>query len=104
MQIKQVMTPFVIAIRPEATLQEAAEKMREFAIGVLLACSAGHQVGMLTDRDIVVRAIARGRDPWTTQVGEVMTPYVVSCSADQGVQVAVRRMKVHQVRRLVVLD
>jgi CBS domain-containing protein len=77
MQLKEIMTPGVEVIAPEATLQEAAEKMRHLDIGPLPVCDGDRLVGLLTDRDITVRAVAEGRNPATTQVREVMTPEVI---------------------------
>lgn len=77
MQLKEVMTPGVEVIAPEATIREAAEKMSHLDIGPLPVCDGDRLVGMLTDRDITVRAVAEGRNPVTTRVREVMTPDVV---------------------------
>ena len=73
MQLKDVMTPHVDVIAPEATIREAAETMRHLDIGPLPVCEGERLVGMLTDRDMTVRAVAEGRDPVTTLVREVMT-------------------------------
>src|SRR5215468_7766395 len=104
MQLKEIMTPGVEVISPEATIQEAAEKMRHLDIGPLPVCDGERLVGMLTDRDITVRAVAAGRDPLTTQVHEVMTPDVVYGFDDQDVQDAARLMEQYQIRRLPVLN
>src|ERR1043165_6934549 len=74
MQLKDVMTPGVEVITPEASIYEAAEKMSHLEIGPLPVCDGERLVGMLTDRDIRVRAVAAGRDPLTTLVREAMTP------------------------------
>jgi CBS domain-containing protein len=103
MQVLEIMTPNVEVIRPEATLKEAAEKMSRLDIGPLPVCDGDQLVGMLTDRDITVRAVAAGRDPNTTQVAEVMTPEVVYCFADQEVEEAAKMMERFQIRRVPVL-
>jgi CBS domain-containing protein len=72
MQLKDIMTPSVEVISPEASIREAAEKMRHLDIGPLPVCDGDRLVGMLTDRDITVRAVADGRDPVTTPVREVI--------------------------------
>src|SRR5262249_3934640 len=77
MLLKEIMTPGVEVIAPDATIREAAEKMRHLDIGPLPVCDGDRLVGLLTDRDITVRAVADGRDPVTTRVHEVMTPDVV---------------------------
>ena len=99
-----MMTPGVEVIAPEASIDEAAEKMRHLDISPLPVCDGEHLVGMLTDRDITVRTVAAGRDPLTTQVREVMTPDVVYGFDDQEVQDAVRLMAQYQKRRLLVLN
>ena len=104
MQLKEIMTPGVEVIAPEATIQEAAEKMRHLDIGPLPVCDGDRLVGLLTDRDITVRAVAEGRNPATTQVREVMTPEVVYGFDDQDSQDAARLMEQYQIRRLPVLN
>jgi CBS domain-containing protein len=89
---------------PEARISEAAEKMRHLDIGPLPVYEGERLVGMLTDRDMTVRAVAAGRDPLTTQVREVMTPDVVYGFDDQEVQDAARPMEQYQMRRLLVLN
>jgi len=104
MQLKDIMTPGVEVIAPEASIYEAAEKMSHLDIGPLPVCDGERLVGMLTDRDITVRAVAAGRDPVTTQVREVMTPDVVYGFDDQDIQDAARLMEQYQIRRLPVLN
>jgi CBS domain-containing protein len=104
MQVRQVMTPHVEVVRPNATLAEAAEKMRSLDVGPIPVCDGDRLVGMITDRDMTIRGTAAGRDPKTTQVSEVMTPDVVYCYEDQDVQEAARLMQERQIRRLVVLN
>jgi CBS domain-containing protein/sporulation protein YlmC with PRC-barrel domain len=103
-QIKDIMTRNVEVVHPEATLWEAAQKMAALDVGPLPVCSGDQLVGMLTDRDITVRATAEGRDPKTTRVHEVMTPEVVYAFEDEDVSEAARIMTQEQVRRLVVLN
>jgi len=104
MQLKDVMTPGMEVIAPAASISEAAEKMRHLDIGPLPVCDGERLVGMLTDRDSTVRAVAAGRDSLTTQVREVMTPDVVYGSDNQEVQDAARLMAQYQIRRLLVLN
>jgi CBS domain-containing protein/sporulation protein YlmC with PRC-barrel domain len=103
-KIKDVMTRNVEVIQPEATLREAAQKMSALDVGPLPVCSGDQLVGMLTDRDITVRATAEGRDPKATKVHEVMTPEIVYAFEDEDVSEAARIMAEEQVRRLVVLN
>lgn len=104
MRLEQVMTRNVEVIRPDATIEEAAQWMREFDIGILPVRDGDHLLGTLTDRDITVRATAAGLDPRTTPVYDVMTPDVVYGYIDQDVEEAARMMENAQVRRLLVLD
>lgn len=104
MPIKEIMTRQVEVIHPEATLWEAAQKMAALDVGPLPVCTGDQLVGMLTDRDITVRATAQGRDPKTTRVHEVMTPDVIFTFEDDDVSEAARIMREQQIRRLPVLN
>jgi len=104
MQLKEMMTPNVEVIHPDATLQEAAQKMKGLDVGPLPVCTGKRLEGMLTDRDITVRAVAEGRDPRTTKVQEVMTSEVVYAFEDQDITEAARLMEECQIRRVVVLN
>jgi CBS domain-containing protein len=104
MQVRDVMTRGAECVTPFSTLQEAARKMRELDVGPLPVCQDDRLVGMITDRDITVRATADGCDPKTTRVEDVLTPGVVYCFEDQDVQDAAGLMTTNQVRRLVVLN
>jgi len=104
MKIRDIMTPNVEYVWPDDTLQEAALKMKDLDVGPLPVCDRDRIAGILTDRDITVRAIALGRDPRSTRVRDVMTPDVIACHEDEDVEVAARLMQERQVRRLLVLD
>jgi len=104
MLVRDVMSRDVKAMRPEDTLQEAAERMRQLDVGPLPVCEDDRLVGMLTDRDITVRSAAAGRDPSQARVRDAMTPGVVTVYEDQDVQEAGELMQQHQIRRLVVLN
>lgn len=103
-QLREVMTPHVGVIHPDASLREAAEKMKSLDVGVIPVCENDRLVGMLTDRDIVVRILAEKCDPDTTTVRDAMTPGVEYCFEDEDVREAVKRMEEKQVRRLVILN
>jgi CBS domain-containing protein len=103
-RVEQIMTRDVETITPNASVWAAARKMRDLNIGFLPVCVASHMVGVVTDRDITIRAVAKGLDPALTTVGDVMTPGLISCLEDQEVEVAGHLMNAHQIRRLVVLD
>lgn len=104
MKVADVMTRSVDVANPDARLDEAAERMRQLDAGVLPVVDGDKVVGMITDRDITVRATAEGRDPVTTKVSEIMTSEVVFTYDDEDVKDAAKLMQEHQVRRLVVLN
>ncbi len=104
MQTKEIMKEEVRLIHPERTLVEAAKKMQQFDIGALPVVDDGKVVGMITDRDILVRAVAEGGNPNETKTADVMTKDVVTAYDDQDVNEAGKLMKENQIRRLVILN
>lgn len=104
LRIKDVMTPQAEVISPDATTEDAAALMKTLDIGVLPVCDEEGLVGVLTDRDLVVRVLAVTRDPKAMLVGEAMTPSVVYCFEDDDVEHAAAVMAGQQIRRLPVLD
>lgn len=104
MKIKDVMTRAVETVRPDQSIQEAAAKMKSLDVGPMPVTDGDRLVGMITDRDIVIRAVADGRDTRTTKVSDAMTTDVVCCNEDDDVQVAATKMEKRQIRRLVVVD
>jgi CBS domain-containing protein len=104
MRIREIMTPRVEVIHPDATLEAAAGKMKRLDVGPLPVCDGERLVGMLTDRDITVRATSEGRDPRTTRVRDIMTEEVFFCFDDQDVREAAEIMQRAQIRRLPVVN
>lgn len=104
MLVHDVMTARAETIGPDDTLQAAAAKMRSLGVGALPVQDDDHLVGMITDRDIAVRAVALGRDPTRTPVRQAMTPQVVWCYEDQDILEAARVMEDKAIRRILVLD
>jgi CBS domain-containing protein len=104
MQLNRIMTEYVEVIAPEMSIQEAAEQMRALDVGVLPVWSGDRVVGIVTDRDLAVRAVADGRDPKSTTVEEIMTRQIAYCFEDQDIEEAERVMEKNQIRRLPVLD
>jgi CBS domain-containing protein len=104
MQLKEIMTRNVEVANPDTRLQEAASKMKDLDVGVLPVCDGTRLVGMITDRDITIRAVAAGRDPGQTRVSDVMTPDLVYCFEDQDVQEAASMMEERQIRRLPIIS
>jgi len=104
MQVFEAMTPDVVSVLPDTKLVDAALAMRNLDVGPLPVVDGGRLVGVITDRDITVRATAEGRDPRLTTVEDVMTPEVVACREEDDVRVAARMMQDAQLRRLLVVD
>lgn len=104
MQVQEIMTRDVECIKPENTLQEAAQKMRSLDVGPLPVSDQNELVGMITDRDIVIRTVAEGGDPKKKKVRDAMTRDVACCLEDQGIEEAAEIMKSKRLRRLPVLD
>ncbi len=104
MNLKDVMSSHVEVIRPETTLEDAAKKMKDVDAGSMPVCDGDRLVGMVTDRDITVRATAQGVDPKSMTVKEVMSPNVVYGFEEQDVADAARIMEDKQIRRLLVLN
>lgn len=104
MQLNEVMTRQVEVVSPMATLQEAAQKMRDHGIGALPVCSREVLVGMVTDRDIVVKAVAEGQNLSAARVEQALSPHVLYCFEDQPVEDAAKMMADNQVRRLPIVN
>ena len=98
------MMPEPMAVDARTTVETAAQVMREHDIGDVLVTEDGVLRGILTDRDIVVRAIAAGRDPGTTTTGEVCSAAVHTVNADDDTARAADIMRKHALRRLPVID
>lgn len=103
MKVREAMTPDVRLVRPDQTIKDAAHLMAELDIGCLPVAESDRMVGMITDRDITVRATGEGRGPETT-VREVMSHEVKYCYDDQSVDDVTRNMADIRVRRLPVVD
>ncbi|MBD3167689.1 CBS domain-containing protein [bacterium] len=105
MQIKEIMSKDVVRAYPEHTLEEAAKMMRENDTGMLPVEENDKLIGVLTDRDIVVRAVAGGQNPAVAHVRTVMSDDdVLYCYEGQDVEDVAENMAKQQVRRLVVLN
>ncbi len=104
MKAKDVMTRNVTWITPQASLSEAADKMKTLDVGVLPVCDGQKLLGMLTDRDIVLRSTAEGKDPNSEKVTEVMSPEVEFCLEDEEINKIAHRMEKKKIRRLPVMD
>ena len=105
MQVRELMSRDVISVSPETAADAAARMLSRQNVGALPVCAGGGQVrGMVTDRDIVLRCVAAGKDPKTTPVREIMSGRVVAAAPEEDAEEAARRMAREQVRRLPVLE
>lgn len=104
MLVQDLMWKDPIMISPEATLKEAAETMREAGCGVLPVGADKKAEGIITDRDIVIRAVADGKEPESEKVKDHMTRSVVSCEKTDTIRAAAEIMKENSIGRLCVTD
>jgi CBS domain-containing protein len=96
--------PHVWSIGGEATVLQAAQFMTEHKIGALIVLDGEHIAGMFSERDILQRVVAEGRDPTRTTVGDVMTTEVACCTLDTPLEEARGAMKNRRIRHLPVVD
>jgi CBS domain-containing protein len=104
MELRDIMTRNVEVVNGNASLKEAATKMKKLDVGLIPVCDGDRLKGLLTDRDITIRATANGRDPSKTKVSEVMSTDIAYCLEDQAVDEAVILMEARQIRRLPILN
>ena len=104
MELREIMTRNVEVVSADTTLKEAATKMKVLDVGLIPVCDGNRLQGILTDRDITIRATADGRDPTKTKVADVMSTDIAYCLEDQEIEDAASLMEVRQIRRLPVLN
>lgn len=104
MQLKEIMSKDVELLDADATLNEAARKMKDRNIGSIPVRKGDRLAGLITDRDIVVRGLAMGADPMTEKVSNIMTSPIVYCFEDQTIEEAAQVMEEKGIRRLPVLS
>ncbi len=104
MKLRSVLTKDPHVISPEAMICEAAKMMQQYDVGMLPVCDGQRLVGVLTDRDLAIRAVAEGADPLLTKVKEVMTPSVCWCFEDQDLEDAAKIMEEKRIRRLPIVN
>lgn len=105
MKVRDLMTSPAVRIHPEEPVEVAARTLTQYNIGALPVCSRdGRICGMVTDRDLVIRCMASGRDPNLTKVRDVMTTHVVSTDPNADASTAAYMMGREQVRRLPVVE
>lgn len=105
MKLREIMTKTVVRINPEESVAVAARTLARYNIGALPVCGGdGRICGVVTDRDLVTRCIAAGRQPSMTPVREVMTTNVISVRPDMDAGLAAQMMGRQQIRRLPVVE
>ncbi|MFY9396825.1 MAG: CBS domain-containing protein [Desulfomonilia bacterium] len=104
MRIREIMTPNPEVLPMDASLMDAALKMRDLDVGAMPVTSGGSVVGIVTDRDIVLRGMAQRRDPAGTRVKDIMSRDVLTCPEDTSLEDAARIMEEKKVRRVLVTD
>jgi CBS domain-containing protein len=102
--VRDVMTCVIEKISPEATLEQAGKLMKTHNVGILPVVEGDDVVGVLTDRDIVLRAVSERMRPEMTRVREIMTPKAIFCYQDEDIVEASRLMENNLIHRLIVLD
>lgn len=103
-QVKDVMTTQPITLDRDASLVEAARVMRDQGIGDVIVLEGDDAAGIVTDRDIVIRAVAEGADPNSTRLGQVVSGDLTSVAPEDPVDRAIELMREKAVRRLPVLE
>lgn len=101
-KVKDIMTSSPILVSPNETLEQAAFRMKDFDCGMLPVGTAGKLQGVITDRDIVLRAVAEGKDITKEKVKDYMSKEVFSCNEGDVFEDAIEKMQEHQVSRLIV--
>jgi CBS domain-containing protein len=104
MKVSEIMSHNVECIESGASIKEAAEKMRSLDVGFLPVCEGDKITGTLTDRDITIRHVADGQNPYRVKVRDIMTPDALYCLEDEDVEVVARYMQEHEVRRVLIYD
>jgi CBS domain-containing protein len=103
-RIREVMTERPRTCEPQTTVLEVARLMKEEDVGPIPVVKDGRPVGLVTDRDIVVRVVAEGRDATMTTVGDIASGELVTVEPEQSLDEALKLMGQHRVRRLPVVE
>lgn len=104
MKVSEVMSPKAEWVPPGTTLRDVAQKMRDNDMGSVMVGENDRLTGMVTDRDIAIRAVAEGLDPGKATAGDVMTKAITYCFDDQEIEDAAKVMEQKHIRRLAVLN
>ena len=104
MKVRDIMTNKVEFVTPEASLENVAKLMAEIDIGSVPVCQGKTILGLITDRDIVIRGLAKGQNPTTMKAKDVMSTDIISVSPDTDAHEAADKMSKYQIKRLPVID
>lgn len=107
MNIESIMTKQPVCCSPAATAQDVAQMMREHDVGAIPVVSdlvSKQLIGIITDRDLCVSAMADGKDPRTTPIADYFTKAVITCTPEDTLQACEQKMKQHRIRRIPVVD
>jgi CBS domain-containing protein len=104
MKVSEIMSRNVECIQSGTSIKEAAKKMRALDVGFLPVSDGDKPVGTLTDRDITIRHVADGQNPYRVKARDIMTPNIFYCYQDQDVEEVAKFMQDHEVRRVLIYD
>jgi CBS domain-containing protein len=104
MEVQDIMTKEFEIVSSNDNILQAAKRMKALNVGILPVKDGNKITGIVTDRDIVIRALAENKEPKNVKIKDIMSPKIASCSADDSIEEAASIMKEKQVRRLIVLD
>jgi CBS domain-containing protein len=104
MKVREIMTANVECVSPDAGISELAAKMKSLDVGFLPVCENDRLIGTVTDRDIVLRGLAEGRDLHSCKARDVMTSQIVYCFEEDDVDTVGARMQQGEVRRILILN
>src|SRR5438477_8951270 len=104
MKIREIMTTNVECVSPDTGLHDLANKMKTLDVGFIPVCENDRLVGTVTDRDIVIRGLAGGKDIATAKARDIMTNQIFWCFEDQDIKEVATQMREKEVRRMLILS
>ena len=104
MKVREIMTSNVECLAPDASLKDIAQEMKSLDVGFIPVCENDRLVGTVTDRDIVIRAVAEGMDINTCKARNIMSREIIYAFDDDNVKTVAEKMREQDVRRILILD
>jgi len=104
MKVREIMTSNVECLAPDASLKDIAQEMKSLDVGFIPVCENDRLVGTVTDRDIVIRAVAEGMDINTCKARNIMSREIIYAFDDDDVKTVAEKMREQDVRRILILD